>query len=177
MAVVLRTDVPPQSLSEAVRAQVRALNPDLPVVRLETLEEVVSSSISQPRFYTTLLGGFAAVALVLASVGLFGVLSHAVSQRTREIGIRMALGAERRALIGLIVRQALLLAGIGVALGLGASLLLSRTLTSLLFGLSPTDASTFAAVALVLVAVALVASYAPARRASRVDPVVALRAE
>ena len=125
----------------------------------------------------TLLAIFAAVALVLAAIGIFGVLSYAVSQRTREIGIRMALGAQGRSVIGLVVRQAMALVTIGIASGTVAALFLSQTLTKMLFSITPTDPATFILVALVLLAVALLASYLPARRATRVDPIVALRVE
>jgi putative ABC transport system permease protein len=124
-----------------------------------------------------LLTIFASVALVLAAIGIFGVLSYAVSQRTREIGIRMALGAQEGTVIGLVVRQAMILVVSGVAAGTIAALFLSQTMTRMLFDVAPTDPATFASVAGVLVAVALFASYLPARRATRVDPVVALRAE
>ena len=125
----------------------------------------------------TLLTIFAGVALILAAIGIFGVLSYAVSQRTREIGIRMALGAQERTVIGLIVRQAMILVASGVAAGTVAALIVSQTMTKMLFSVTPTDPATFASVAGVLIAVALFASYLPARRATRVDPIVALRAE
>jgi putative ABC transport system permease protein len=177
MTVVMKTSVPPLSLSEAARAQVASVDPNLPVSNIRTLDAVVAASISQQRFYMTLLATFAAVALVLAAIGIFGVLSYAVSQRTREIGIRMALGAQEGTVIGLIVRQAMLLVASGVAAGTVAALFLSQTMTKMLFNITPTDPTTFASVAGVLVAVALFASYLPARRATRVDPIVALRAE
>jgi putative ABC transport system permease protein len=178
MAVVLKTAVPPRSIAEAARATVYAVDPALPVANVRTLQDIVDVSISQPRFYMTLLSVFAGVALVLAAIGIFGVLSYAVAQRTREIGIRMALGAQERTVVGLVVRQAMLLVFGGLVVGLAAAVLLSRTLVaSLLFSTSPRDPLTFAAVAGVLTLVALVASYVPARRATRVDPIVALRAE
>ncbi len=178
MAVVLQTVVPPASVADAARRAVHATDPYMPVANVRTLEQIVARSISQPRFYTLLLGVFAGVALVLAAIGIFGVLSFAVAQRTREIGIRMALGAQGRTVLGLVVRQAMLLAAIGVAVGIVLALWLAQALVSkMLFSTSPHDASTYWAVAAILAGVALLASYIPARRATRVDPIVALRAE
>jgi putative ABC transport system permease protein len=177
MAVVVKTALPPASLGDAVRAEVGAIDPNLPISNVRTLDTIVAKSISQQRFYMLLLAIFAAVALVLAAIGIFGVLSYAVSQRTREIGIRMALGAPGGSVIGLIVRQAMLLVAAGVAAGTGLALLLSRTISRMLFSVTPTDPATFASVAALLALVALCASYLPARRATRVDPIVALRSE
>jgi putative ABC transport system permease protein len=177
MTVVLKTSVPPTSLADAVRSEVYAIDSNLPLSNVSTLDAVVAKSISQQRFYMLLLSIFASVALVLAAIGIFGVLSYAVSQRTREIGIRMALGAQGRTVIGLIVRQAMILVVSGVTAGTIAALFLSQTMSRMLFNVTPTDPATFAAVAGVLVGVALFASYLPARRATRVDPIVALRAE
>jgi putative ABC transport system permease protein len=177
MAFVVKTSVPPTSLAEAARSEVGAIDPNLPVSNIGTLEAIVAKSISQQRFYMLLLAIFAGVALVLAAIGIFGVLSYAVSQRTREIGIRMALGAQEGSVIGLIVRQAMLLVASGVIAGTVLALVLSRTISKMLFSITPTDPVTFASVAALLAGVALVASYLPARRATRVDPIVALRAE
>jgi predicted permease len=177
LEIVLRTDVPPATLASVVRGEVRRLDPDLPIARFETLESIVADSISRPRFYMLLVAIFAGLALLLAAVGIFGVMSYSVAQRTRELGIRIALGAGVGAVRRLVVGQAMKLATLGLAIGLGAALLLSSTLEKMLFSLSSTDPSTFAAVAGVLFIVALVASWLPARRASKVDPVVALRAE
>ena len=177
MSVLLNASVPPLSLTDAVRNEVYAVDSSLPVSNVSTLDAIVAKSISQQRFYMLLLTIFASVALVLAGVGIFGVLSYAVSQRTREIGIRMALGARGSSVVGLIVRQAMILVGCGVAAGLGFGLLLSRTMTKMLFAVEPTDPATYLVVSGVLAAVALLASYLPARRATRVDPIVALRAE
>jgi putative ABC transport system permease protein len=177
LEIVLRTDVPPATLASAVRREVAELDPDLPIAKIETLESIVAGSISRPRFYMLLVTIFAGVALLLAAVGIFGVMSYSVAQRTRELGIRIALGAGASAVRRLVVGQAMSLAGIGLAIGLGAALLLSSTLEKMLFNLSSTDPATFAAVAGILFVVALVASWLPARRASKVDPVVALRAE
>ena len=175
--MVLRTSVPPLSLAAAVRGAVHQLDPDLPVARIETLSQIVSASIAQPRFYTTLLTAFASTALLLAALGLFGVISVGVSQRTREIGVRMALGARSRDVLELVLREAATLAVVGVAIGLAAALALSRTLSSLLFNLSPRDPVAFAAAPLVLLLTAVVAALLPARRAAHVDPIEALRSE
>ena len=178
MAVVLKTAVPPATIAEAARREVYAVDPLLPVANVRTLDEVVARSISQPRFYMTLLTAFAAVALVLAAIGIFGVLSYAVAQRTREIGIRMALGAREGTVVGLVLRHAMLLAAAGVAAGTVAAWFLSTSMMAgLLFSTDPRDVGTFAAVAFGLTCVALLAAYVPARRATRVDPIVALRAE
>jgi putative ABC transport system permease protein len=177
MSVVIRTTTPPTALAEAVRKAVYAVDPNLPVANMRTLDQIVSKSISQPRFYMTLLAIFAAVALVLAAIGIFGVLSYGVAQRTREIGIRMALGAQEATVVTLVVRQALMLVLTGVIAGTLAALFLSQTMTKMLFDVAPTDPATFGGVAALLVAIALLASYLPARRAARVDPIVALRTE
>ena len=177
MAVVVTTAVPPSSIADAVRRQVYAIDPNMPVANVRTLEQIVARSISQPRFYTTLLAVFAILALVLAAIGIFGVLSYAVAQRTREIGIRMALGARSRTVVGLVVRQAMALAAAGVAAGMIAAWWVSGLLATLLFEVTPRDPLTYGGVAGTLALVALFAAYVPARRATRVDPVVALRAE
>jgi predicted permease len=177
MDLVLRTSVAPASLLPSAQGVVRLLDPELPVMRPRTLREVVSRSLAEPRFYTVLLAAFAGTALFLAALGLFGVLSYLVLQRSREIGIRIALGAVPSDLLRGALRQALALSTAGVALGLAGALALSRSLGGLLFQLSPTDPATLGGVAFLLIAVALVASYLPARRAARVDPVVALRSE
>jgi len=177
MAVVLKTSVPPERVAEAARRETYSVDPNIPVGNVRTLQQVVERSISQPRFYMTLLTIFAALALVLAAVGTFGVLSYAVAQRSREIGIRMALGAQERTVVGLIVRHAMMLAAGGVALGITAAWFLSKLLSTFLFATDPRDLATFAAVSLTLGFVALLASYLPARRATKIDPVVALRTE
>jgi predicted permease len=175
--LVLRTSVAPASLLPSAQGVVRLLDPELPLMKPRTLREVVSSSLTEPRFYTVLLAAFAGTALFLAALGLFGVLSYLVLQRSREIGIRIALGAVPGDVLRGTLRQALLLSTAGVVLGLAGSLALSRSLGGLLFQLSPTDPATLGGVALLLIAVAMLASYLPARRAARVDPVVALRNE
>ena len=177
MSVVLKTGIPPASVIDAARREVYAVDASIPISNLRTLEQIVSRSISQPRFYMTLLAVFAGVALLLAAIGIFGVLSYAVAQRTREIGIRMALGARERTVVALVVRHAMILASAGVLIGVGAAFFLSRTLSTLLYDTTPRDPVTFASVAGLLLFVALFASYVPARRATRVDPIVALRTE
>ena len=177
MALVLRSDVPPRSLAASAERVVHELDPELPVARVATLEELVARSISEPRFYTLLLGAFAASSLFLAALGLFGVMSYAVAQRTRELAVRMALGARQQALQRLVLREAALLGAAGLAIGLAAALVVSRTLSTLLYSVSPSDPLTLAGMAALLFATTLAASYLPARRATRIDPVVALRAE
>ena len=177
MAVVVKTAVPATTIADAVRREVYEVDRNMPVSNVRTLEQIVARSISQPRFYMMVLALFAGVALVLAAIGIFGVLSYAVAQRTREIGIRMALGAQGRAVLALVVRQAMMLAATGVATGMVCAWWLSTLLNSLLFGVTARDPATYASVAATLAFAALLAAYIPARRATRVDPVVALRAE
>jgi predicted permease len=177
MTVVVRTTVEPQSLAAAVKEAVGELDRGLPVSNVVSMEQVIADTLWQQRFNLQLIGLFATLALVLAAVGLYGVMSYAVAQRTHEVGLRMALGAQRRDVLKLVVGQGMKLALLGVALGMLASLALTRLMTKLLFEVSATDFTTFAVIALVLVAVALVACWIPARRATRVDPMVALRYE
>jgi putative ABC transport system permease protein len=177
MTVVLKVDGDPSSLVAAVTDQVRSMDPDQPVFSVRTMEEVRAASVAGRRFSMALLAGFAGLALVMAAVGLYGVISYSVAQRTHEIGIRMALGAKAGDVLRLVVRQGLGLVGMGVAAGLVAAYALTRFLEGMLFGVSPTDPATFAGIAALLVGVALLASYVPARRAARVDPMVALRHE
>ncbi len=177
MYLSIRTAGEPQNMLNSVREQVRSLDPNLPLFNVATMEERLAESVAQPRFNVLLLGIFAAVALVLAAVGIYGVMSYSVSQRTHEIGIPMALGAQPADVLKLVVRQGMVLTLIGVAAGLAASFALTRFLSSLLYGVSATDPVTFAGVALLLAAVALAASYLPAQRATKGDPLVALRYE
>jgi putative ABC transport system permease protein len=177
MTLVVRTDGNPAGLTAGVRSQVLSIDKDQPVSRIRTLEQVISESVAKQRFAMLLLGIFAMVALVLAGVGLYGVMSYAVTQRTHEIGIRMALGAQQRDVLKLVVGHGMILALVGVAIGLIASLALTRVMTTLLFGVSATDPLTFLAIPALLAGVALLASFMPARRAMKVDPMVALRYE
>jgi putative ABC transport system permease protein len=177
VSLVLRAAGSPGALAESVRKEVQALDPELPVFRVRTMPELVSASVAQRRFQALLLATFAAVGLALAAIGLYGVMALSVSQRTREIGVRIALGAPARGVLRLVLRQALSLVLMGTAVGLLGALALSRVLSSLLFRVSATDPMTFGTVAAVLLLTALVASYVPARRATRVDPLEALRYE
>jgi putative ABC transport system permease protein len=175
MTVVVRTATDPNALLPAMRSLVSSMDKDLPVRQVKTLEQYVSGSISAPRFEALLLGIFAALAFVLTTIGLYGVISYSVVQRTREMGIRIALGAQRGSISRMVVREGALLTLIGVGAGLMASLFAVRLIRGLLYGIGATDPVTFVAVPLLLMAVALLASYLPARRAMRVDPLVALR--
>jgi putative ABC transport system permease protein len=177
LSVVLRSTAEPQTVASAVQARVRELDPDLPVYDLQPMTEVVATATSQSRFYMLLLGGFAAIALVLAAVGIYGVIAYAVRQRTQEIGIRMALGASRDRVLRMVVGQGMTLALVGAAAGLAGAFVAARGLRSLLFEVSVSDPATYAGVALVLVAVAAVAAYLPARRAARTEPNLALKGE
>jgi putative ABC transport system permease protein len=177
ITLVVRSTSDTAGLLAAIRREVQAVDKDQPLASVRTMSERISNSIAQPRFYTLLLSMFAIVALMLAAVGIYGVMSYSVTQRTREIGIRMALGADRRNIVKMVIRQGMTPAVIGVAIGLGAAFLLTRFMASLLFAVSATDPLTFAAISLLLAAVALAACYIPARRATKVDPMVALRYE
>ncbi len=175
--LLTRTEAEPLSLAAAVRAQVAALNKDQAVFNVRTMEQAVAQAVAPRRFSMLLLTVFAVVALALASLGIYGLMSYAVAQRMREIGVRMALGAQSGNVLRLVIGQGMKLAFIGVALGLVSSLALTRTMKNLLFNVSATDPATFAAIALLLIAVALLACFVPARRATKVDPLVALRCE
>jgi putative ABC transport system permease protein len=177
MTLVVRTTTDPRTLITAVQNEVRAMDQELPVYNVKTMEEYISATVAAPRFNTTLLVIFASVALVLTIVGLYGVMSYSVAQRTNEIGIRMALGAQTRDVLRLIVSQGFKLVLLGLGLGMLGAFALMRVLASLLFGVSARDPYTFGVVAIVLASVALLACYIPARRASRVDPLQALHYE
>src|SRR5215468_10097101 len=167
----------PLSLAAAVRGEIKTLDRELPVARVRTLDQHFASAVAQPRFGAALVVLFAAIALILASVGVYGVISYSVTQRAHEIGVRIALGARSRDVLTLVVKQGMTLTAIGLGLGLSASFGLTRLMKTLLFGVSETDPSTFMAISLLLTAVALLACLVPARRAAKVDPMVAMRQE
>jgi predicted permease len=177
MRVALRTKADPASITESVRENIHAIDPDLPLAKVATLATLVDDSMSQPRFSVFLLGLFGVLALLLASIGMYGVISYSVLQRTQEIGIRMALGAQRRNVFGMVLGQGARLAGLGIAIGLVAALGVTHLLAKFLYGVRPTDPLTFVGVSLLLLGIALLACYLPARRATRVDPMVALKYE
>jgi len=175
--VVIRAAGDPAALAAVVRSEARAVSAALPAPVIRPMSQIIADTVTQPRFHSGLLGLFAALALVLAAIGLYGLLAYTVTQRTQEIGIRMALGAQRRNILALVIGQGMKLALLGTAMGLAAALALTRVMRSLLYEINPTDPLTFAGVSLILLLVALLSCWLPARRASRVDPLVALRAE
>ena len=177
MVFALRTAATPASLSNALRDAIWQVDKDQPIGAVRTMDEQLSNSLTRRRFGVTLLTAFGVVAVSLAAIGLYGVLAFVVAQRRREIGVRMALGAQPRDVIADVLGQGLRLAGIGIVIGIGLALAATRLLNTLLFGTSPTDVLTYAAVAALLVAIAIGASVVPALRASRVDPLIALRDE
>jgi putative ABC transport system permease protein len=177
MSIVARSPGGTAAVASAVRAEVRKLDPEMPIDSVRSMTEVVSESVAEPRFRTVLLVVFAATALVLAAIGVYGLISYSVALRTREIGIRVALGARPAQVVGPIVRQGMALALMGVGLGLAGAFLATKVIAAFLFGIEPTDPLTFAAVAALLLGVALLASYIPSRRALAIDPLTALRAE
>jgi putative ABC transport system permease protein len=177
MSVVVRTVVAPESMVPTLTKAVQSLDKDLPLLHTKTLDQCVADSIGDTRFETFLLGAFGAMALVLTCVGLYGVISYTVVLQTREMGIRLALGADRDGILRMVVGSALRLSGVGIGIGLAASFLLTRLIASLLYDVSPLDPLTFFAVPVALVATATLASYVPAQRAAKIDPMVALRYE
>jgi putative ABC transport system permease protein len=177
MAIAARTQSSPESMTQAVKQQIWKVDSQLPITEVKTMDEVSAASFAARRFNMLLLAIFAGLALVLAAVGIYGVMSYSVTQRTQEIGIRMALGARATDVLKLIIRNGMALTLLGVVIGVAGALALTRLLTSLLFGVTPTDKPTFIAVSALLIVVALVACYLPARRATKVDPLVALRYE
>jgi putative ABC transport system permease protein len=175
--IVARTDVEPMSLAESVKKAVWSVDKDQPMWKIRTVDYLLERNVASERFVVMLMSVFAALALILTSLGIYGVISYSVTQRTQEIGVRMALGALERDVLKLVISQAAFLALIGVVIGLAASFALTRLMSSLLFGVSPTDPVTFAGITMLLFAVAMLACYLPARRATKVDPMVALRYE
>ncbi len=177
MILVARTGVEPAQMFRAVRAEIAALDSDMPLFNAKTLEEHIGVSLFLQRMATTLLSVFGLMALSLSAVGLYGVMAHAVSQRTRELGIRISLGAQRRDVLKLILGHGLVLSAIGLAGGFVTALIVTRFAAHLLYGISPADPATFIGIALLLLGVASMASYLPARRATKVDPLIALRTD
>ena len=175
--LLVRTAGDPAAIFPSVRNEVRQLNPQLPLYRVNTLQSQLSNTLSQPRFRAVLLAGFAAIALALATIGIYGVTAHAVNQRRHEVGVRMALGASAREVLALILKQHLRPAVVGVVLGIAGAVALARFLESLVYGVGASDPLTFGFMAVTLVAVAVIACWIPARRATRVDPLIALRTE
>jgi predicted permease len=177
MFLAVRTEGDPSNLIGAVRNEIAAIDPDQPIADIRNMEQIVYGSVAQPRFNMLMLGIFAAVALILAAVGVYGVMNYSVAQQTHEIGIRMALGAQQSHILSMVIRQGFLLVGMGVAIGLLGAFFVTQFMSSLLYGVKAMDPTTFGGVAVILALVALTASYIPARRAARVDPMIALRYE
>jgi putative ABC transport system permease protein len=175
--VALRTSLPPAVLSQSLESAVREADPAVPIVRLRDMDAVFAESIRRPRLLAQLLGAFAALALLLAAVGTYGVLAYSVTERRREIGVRMALGAARSDVIGLVMKQGLQATVIGVVIGLAGSFIVNRLIATLLFGVQPTDPTTLVAVIMTITFVAALACWLPAWRASRLNPNVVLRAD
>ena len=175
MALMVRTDVESQSMAGVLREEVRKLDAETPIAEMKTMDRVVSESVSRRRFQMFIILVFAGVALLLAGIGIYGVVSYSVTERTNEIGIRLALGAERRDVLRLVLKQGMIPAVAGVSIGLVAAFALTRLIRSLLFEVSATDPATLTVIAVVLTIVALLACWIPARRATKVDPMTALR--
>jgi ABC-type antimicrobial peptide transport system permease subunit len=177
MTVALRSSSDPAALVGAVKSELRILDVDLPMYYVRTMRQRVDESLARRRFSMLLLGVFAGVALALATIGIYGVMAYLVNQGTREIGIRMALGATQRDILSLVVRQGMVLALSGVTIGLAGAFLLTRLIRSLLFGVQATDPLTFVGISVLLALIALLASYIPAQRAARIDPMMSLRCD
>ncbi len=177
MTVIMKASGDPDMLIAAAREQVKQVDPDQPIYNIRTMNEIRAESVAPERLNLTLFSIFAGIALLLAIVGIYGVMSYTVTQRTHEIGIRMAIGAQQRDVFKMVMGQGMMLALIGIAIGLVGAFALTRLMATMLFGVTATDPATFAAIAILLTAVALVACYLPGRRATKVDPVVSLRYE
>jgi predicted permease len=175
MNVVLRAATDPAAIATPATAVIRAIDPDLPIYNVKTMAARVDESLATRRFAMLLLAVFATLALILASVGIYGVISFLVSQGTRDIGIRLALGATPRGIVAMVVRHGLTVASVGIATGLAGAVGVAQSMRTLLFGVAATDAATFIAVCMVLLGVAAIGSYVPARRAARIDPALSLR--
>jgi ABC-type antimicrobial peptide transport system permease subunit len=175
LSVTVRTSLPATSLEPLIRREIQAIDPDLPVFNVRTMNEVIDGSLASRRFSAELVGVFAVVALLLASVGIYGLLAYMVGQRAQEIGVRMALGAQRNDILKLVLTQGALLAAVGVCVGLTLAAVAAPMIAALLYGIRAHDPIVFLAVPLILLAVSLAASYIPARRAARISPIVALR--
>jgi putative ABC transport system permease protein len=177
MVLAVRTHADEKTMVETIRTAAGSVDPNQPIYQVHTLEELIAQTLVPWRFSSTLMGAFAALALILAAAGVYGVMAYVVGQRTHEIGVRMALGAAPRNIVKMILKRGLTLALVGTAFGLAASISLTRFLGTLLYGIQPTDVTTFVAVTLTMLIVAFVACWLPARKAARVDPMVALRYE
>jgi putative ABC transport system permease protein len=177
LSLVVRTATEPSAMTAAVQARIWAVDKDQPIMNLQPMRQILWQSVAAPRIYSLLLGIFAAIALVIASAGIYGVAAYAVVRRTREIGVRLAIGATPRQILTLVLREGLGLTAIGLALGAGGALALRQVISGFLFGVTPTDGPTFLAVLVLFTAVAALATYLPARRAARIDPTVAFRYE
>jgi ABC-type antimicrobial peptide transport system permease subunit len=175
VAIVLKTQGDPLSVAEPLRQTVRAIDPNLPIAEVQSMEQITATALAGPRFAAFLLGLFATLALMLAAIGIYATISLLVAERSHEIGIRMALGAERNGILRWVLGEGLTLAGLGIAIGIAGALLLTRVLETLLYGVEAFDPLTFVAVPVILAIVAMVASFNPARRAASLDPVSTLR--
>ena len=175
--LAVRSDGNPLALLGAIREQIAQLDRDQPIANIQTMEARVSASVAQRRMQMNVLGLFSAMAALLAAIGIYGVMSYAVTQRAREIGVRLALGAARRDVVALVLRQGFAMVAVGVALGFIGALLLTRLLRTLLFNVSPTDPLVFSGIVLLLALTSWIATYVPARRAAGLDPLVTLRSE